>query len=55
MSARCAQELCPMWDGDTCPCESFGIDPENPPTRGIFTTTWPQHADQQTPGAAPRN
>lgn len=33
----------------------IGASPENPPTRGIFTTTWPQHPDQQTPGAAPRN
>ncbi|MBZ4497986.1 pilus assembly protein [Dermacoccus sp. Tok2021] len=35
----CRAELCPMWDGDTCPCETFGIDPDNPPRSGIFTTT----------------
>ena len=33
----CRAELCPMWDGDTCPCETFGLDPDNPPTDGVFT------------------
>lgn len=26
-----------MWDGDTCPCETFGLDPDNPPRNGTFT------------------
>lgn len=33
----CRQELCPMWDGDTCPCETFGLDPDSPPRDGVFT------------------
>lgn len=28
-----------MWDGDTCPCDTFGLDPDEPPTRGVFTVT----------------
>jgi len=34
---RCEAEMCPMWDGDGCPCELFGFDPDNLPTSGIFT------------------
>lgn len=30
-----------MWDGDTCPCETFGIDPDDLPTDGVFAITWP--------------
>ena len=26
MANQCDQEMCPMWDGDTCPCERFGLD-----------------------------
>ena len=40
----CRQELCSMWDGDTCPCETFGFDPDNPPASGVFTTI--VHTDQ---------
>lgn len=37
MSTRCEQEMCPMWDGDGCPCARFGFDPEDLPTEGVFT------------------
>lgn len=33
----CDQEMCPMWDGDTCPCERFGLDKDDLPTDGTFT------------------
>lgn len=33
----CRAELCPIWDGHTCPCETFGFDPDDLPTDGIFT------------------
>lgn len=39
MSRDCRAEECPMWDGDTCPCDTFGLDPDDPPTRGVFTVT----------------
>lgn len=26
-----------MWDGHGCPCEAFGLDPDDLPTDGIFT------------------
>lgn len=26
-----------MWDGDSCPCEAFGLDPDDLPTSGVFT------------------
>jgi hypothetical protein len=35
--ARCDQEMCPMWDGDTCPCDTFGFDRDNLPTDGAFS------------------
>lgn len=41
MGRRCEQELCPMWDGDGCPCAAFGLDPDDLPTDGIFTITAP--------------
>ena len=34
----CEQELCPMWDGDGCPCVTFGLDRDAPPTDGTFIT-----------------
>ena len=37
MGDRCNAELCPMWDGDGCPCATFGLDPDDAPTSGIFT------------------
>lgn len=40
MTDSCRAELCPMWDGDSCPCETFDLDPDNPPRNGTFTTTW---------------
>lgn len=36
MNRDCDAELCPYWDGDTCPCETFGIErpgPDADPTR----------------------
>lgn len=32
----CDQELCPMWDGDTCPCVTFRLDRDDLPTSGVF-------------------
>lgn len=29
-----------MWDGDTCPCRTFGLNPDDPPVRGVFTVEW---------------
>lgn len=40
MSRPCDQELCPMWDGDGCPCTAFGLDRNALPTDGVFTATW---------------
>lgn len=28
-----------MWDGDTCPCDTFGLNPDDLPKDGIFTVT----------------
>ena len=28
-----------MWDGLGCPCEAFGLDRDDLPTDGTFTTT----------------
>ena len=36
----CKQELCPMWDGEGCPCDLLGLDPDDLPTDGVFTVTW---------------
>lgn len=30
-----------MWDGDGCPCNTFGIDRDNMPTDGVFTVVYP--------------
>lgn len=35
----CNAEMCPMWDGDGCPCDTFELDRENLPTNGTFTVT----------------
>lgn len=35
----CDQEMCPMWDGDGCPCARFGLDRNDLPTDGTFTVT----------------
>ena len=37
VAADCRAEMCPMWDGDTCPCETFGLDPDDLPRGGVFT------------------
>ena len=39
MSRDCRAEMCPMWDGDTCPCETFELDPDDLPRGGVFTIT----------------
>lgn len=41
----CDQELCPMWDGDSCPCETFGLDKDDLPRDGVFTIETPGDAD----------
>ncbi len=37
----CKAELCPMWGGDDCLCDVLGIDPNDPPRNGTFSTTVP--------------
>lgn len=37
----CDAELCPMWNGEGCPCETFGLDKDDLPTDGVFTTEVP--------------
>lgn len=39
--SRCDQEMCSMWDGEGCPCAAFGIDRDDLPTSGVYTTTRP--------------
>lgn len=39
MNRDCNAELCPMWDGDTCPCDTYGLDRDNLPRNGTFTRT----------------
>lgn len=35
--SNCDAEMCPMWDGNGCPCERFGFDRDDLPTDGVFT------------------
>ena len=35
--SNCDQEMCPMWDGDSCPCATFELDRDDLPTSGVFT------------------
>ncbi len=42
MITRCDAELCLMWDGETCPCDTFGLDRDNLPTNGTFVSEQPQ-------------
>ena len=44
----CGQELCPMWDGDVCPCEVFGLDKDALPSHGIFTSVPRNHPDEES-------
>lgn len=37
----CRAELCPMWGGDGCSCDLFGLDRDDLPTDGIFTVLLP--------------
>lgn len=39
--ARCDAELCPMWDGHSCPCATFGLDHDDLPTDGVFAVEHP--------------
>lgn len=41
MADDCKAELCPMWGGDGCLCDVFGLDPENPPRTGTFSVSVP--------------
>lgn len=34
--SRCDAEMCPMWDGEGCPCETFSLDRDNLPESGTF-------------------
>lgn len=43
---RCDMEDCPMWDGDGCPCDTFDLDKDDPPTHGVFTVETPLPADE---------
>lgn len=43
---RCDQEMCPMWDGEGCPCDTFGLDRDDLPVDGVFTV------DHTTRGAS---
>lgn len=42
MSGRCDAEMCPMWDGDGCPCNTFGLDRDDLPTDGVFSIVAPE-------------
>lgn len=42
---QCDQEMCPMWDGHTCPCETFGLDRDDMPTHGVFIVDVPNEFD----------
>lgn len=44
----CDMELCPMWDGHTCCCSTFGLDKNELPTNGIFTVEIPAAALDRT-------
>ncbi|WP_174250009.1 hypothetical protein [Pimelobacter simplex] len=39
MAERCDQEMCPMWDGDGCPCVTFDLDRDDLPMSGFFSVT----------------
>ena len=47
MADQCDQEMCPMWDGSTCPCETFGLDRDDLPADGVFTVTQPTDQEGQ--------
>lgn len=48
----CDAELCPMWDGHGCPCAAFDLDPDDPPTDGVFSIETP---DPETPTGTKEN
>jgi hypothetical protein len=36
-----------MWDGHSCPCDTYGLDRDDLPVGGIFTTTLcPKHREE---------
>lgn len=35
----CKAEDCPMWDGHSCPCAAFDLDPDDLPEHGTFSVT----------------
>lgn len=43
---RCDQEMCPMWDGDGCPCDTFELDRGDLPTSGVFTVELPNDTEE---------
>ena len=36
----CDAEMCPMWDGEGCPCATFDLDRDDLPRDGVFTMEW---------------
>lgn len=44
--SRCDQEMCPMWDGDGCPCNTFDLDRDDLPRSGIFTIELPNDSEE---------
>lgn len=44
----CDMEMCPMWDGHSCPCATFGLDKDNLPTSGIYSVEIPAAALRST-------
>lgn len=39
--SRCDAEMCPMWDGERRPCDTFGLDRDNLPVTGTFVIEQP--------------
>lgn len=35
-----------MWGGDTCPCSTYGIDRDDLPADGVFTTVVPNNDEE---------
>lgn len=42
LARDCDQELCPMWDGEGCPCAVFRLDRDHLPERGVFSIEVPE-------------
>lgn len=44
--ADCRAEVCPMWDGHGCPCDTFDLDPDDLPTDGVFAVETPENESE---------